>query len=1823
MAAHEWWNGYVGLPYLAKGRDRAGLDCWGLVRLVYAEQFDTALPSLADDYAADDNARIAELIATRREGWVEASVQQSGDVVVLRIDGVDSHLGIVTQPGFFLHVREGADSVIERLDSPTWRHRHVGTYRYAEGARAISVSACPHPLRQVRIDAAMPAGTSLAEMARQIRAGQMVPDALGDDAVIHVDGEYIPRGQWDLTTPRAGACVEYRAVAGKGGTGRMLAMIAVMVMVAWLAPPLAALFTQGMSLTAATLVTNVIAAGLTVAGSLLVNSIFPVRPPNNPGQAERQNILQGGQNRGNPYGAIPSVLGRMRYTPPLGATAYAESTATDSYLRMLLVWGYGPLQISDLRMGSTPLDAMDEVEYETLSGWNDAPDDVARFNRLYSRDVCQSQLNIELECVVRTVTSATRSGNVVTAVTGSAHGFAVGWTGTLAATASLAGTISEVVDATTFRFPSTGADGAIAGAATATFSPWTEQVLSDECDRISVALHFPEGLRQMPSEGGNSGKIDAALFRGTVQVRQLDPDTLLPLTSWGDINAVFNAQVVNLSPAWYNTDSDAALEKVYRWTRLSLNEHNALVVRAGAMSASSDAPPTGALLARLQNDSFGLDASFDLLPAHGASEEPLWDICMFGDSVFATVDKRGTGTAGVSGCGLSISGYQATVAAGTLTRAQSDVIRYGASGEPWFKRKDAFTTNISFDVPSGLHEVRVRRNNDSERDFSYPSGNEGVRYHAAYIATITGYAQRRPVVAPPGVKLAMTAIRIKSSNQLNGTVDGITGTAQVICKDYDTATGTWIVRPTRNPASILRHVLQHPSNAQRVADARVNLPGLADWHDFCRTNGFMFDDVIGQQKSLLDVLRDIAAAGRASPTQCDGKWTVIIDRPRSAIAQYFTPHNSWGFEGTRALPKLPHAFRVQFINSEKGWQPDEMIVYNDGYSAVNATLFEGLTLPGVTTRTAIFKHARMHFAQIKLRPETYTLNADFEHLVCTRGDLVHATHHVPMWGIGSGRIKNYISGTELELDEAMPMDAGVQYGLRIRLENGSSVTRTVAAKVADGLYTSITLTASVTATEGKAGNLFMFGALASESVELVVLSIEPMDKLSARLTLVDYAPAVYDSDIEVVPAFDSQITLPPSLLAATIAARPVITAMVSDESVMQRLTSGSYAYRIKVKYRNPNTLPGAVSAIEGQIDSAESLSWSSARLFRLEDGAVVFADVEEGETYRIRLRYVDDAGRTGPWTVVQTHTVVGKTNQPGKITGLTATVEGTRVRLDWDNSPEVDVVGYQVRTNEAFGDPGWDFAGDASTCLVTPPGPGETRTWYVRAKDAAGLWSKESATVSFTCDPVANVDSISATFADTSATAATVTLDWSDVAPQFGLYHYIVIYAGVTKYVKASTITLPANWTGDRAFTIKVRDQRGDASSGLTLIVSKRAPNSPTNFRAQVIDNNVLLRWTPATATTLPISHYTLRKGTTWESAENLGRKDGAFTSWPETEAGSYTYWIATVDTDGRESTPVKVTAKVAEPPDFVFHGSLSAAWDGTLTNAIYSTNNGATTVVLPVDATQTMASHFSTNSWTTPQDQIDAGYPILIQPTLSSGSYRETFDFQTVLSSSMVTITWDGVAVSGAPTVTPTIEVSDDNATWTTYDNATQVFASDFRYVRVTLTVDTAADTELYRISGITCAASAKVRNDGDIAACLSTDASGTVVNFNKEFVDVGPITITPVGTTPISFAYDFLDAVLTGTYSVTSNVATIGVTGHGLVVGQNVRLSFTSGDAPNGVYTVTTVDSANQYKVAITTADTSGNVSTYPQSMRVYLFNSTTGERVSATASWALKGY
>jgi hypothetical protein len=838
------------------------------------------------------------------------------------------------------------------------------------------------------------------------------------------------------------------------------------------------------------------------------------------------------------------------------------------------------------------------------------------------------------------------------------------------------------------------------------------------------------------------------------------------------------------------------------------------------------------------------------------------------------------------------------------------------------------------------------------------------------------------------------------------------------------------------------------------------------------------------------VLREIAAAGRASISQPDGRWSVVIDEPKTNIAQCFTPHNSWGFKGTLLLPEKPHALKIQFLNRDKEYQPDEYITYNDGYSAANATLIESISLPGTTSAGTsgspgpIFKLARFHLEQLMLRPEEHEFYADQEAIICTRGDRIEVAHHVPMWGLGTGRIKSVtVNGSNnvvsVVLDESVIMAASTSYALRWR----TALNQSAWASVADdeGMVDALTFLVPVSANKPAAGDLFMFGEVDSMTASLLVKEVEQLPNMQARIVTYDYAPALYDNESNPFGAWDSQITLPPVLLRTVVRQVPVIESVAGDEAALTRSGSG-YQANILIKWRtdvvrrsvSDATQEAASDQITGievqyRMSASTLVPWTAFDTPSIKAGAVTIGPLVEGFAYDVRMRFVGAEGHLGPWLTLSAIMVTGKSNPPAAITGL------------------------------------------------------------------------------------------SYRFATSSLTASTVTLDWAD-SPEIDVIDYEVSRPGRTVYVGSSTFAETAEWTDGRTYTVRARDIVGNLSTPVTVTITKMPPGQPQGLRADVIDNNVLLYWIAPAITTLPIATYEARRGVSWAAGEVLGRKSGGFTSVLEMFSGVKTYWIAAVDADGEVGLPAQLSVAVAQPPDYVLKVDQNSTFSGTLTNAILEAGQ----LIMPVNTTETIAQHFDSHSWSSPQDQITAGYPIYIQPTPTSALYEEIIDYGAVLAATRVTVTPTVAILAGAPTnaVALSYRVSSGDA-WTDIAGS-QVFISSFRYLRVRLAVTAAGGDDLLVVSSLNIKLDSKLKTITGQVTCNASDSGGTTVYLTNDrtvggtgvFLDVDAIQITPQGTTSVTALYDFVDT-------------------------------------PN------------------------------PTQMKVLLFSSTTGVRVSGTASYTVRGF
>lgn len=409
---------------------------------------------------------------------------------------------------------------------------------------------------------------------------------------------------------------------------------------------------------------------------------------------------------------------------------------------------------------------------------------------------------------------------------------------------------------------------------------------------------------------------------------------------------------------------------------------------------------------------------------------------------------------------------------------------------------------------------------------------------------------------PPGV--CKVAVEIQATNQLQGAIEDFNVVAHSLLLGWDSGTMSWRESASGTPAWVYLDMLTAPHNRLAIdwddIEDHADVETMKAWAVATADEDRQYNEELVGSLSVLDGLRRVAAAGRASFTIRDGKYSVVRDLPQPDPVQFFTPDNSRQFRGTQTFPQLPHALRVRFANQERDWVEDEQFVYRDGYgpSTANgltqATEIEGIEFPGVTLPEIVEADARYHLRVLEHRRRRFEIVVDPENLVCERGDLVHLTHDVASVGLGSGRIKSVTldgSGdlTAITLDRKVEMESGKNYAVRVRLSDFELVLADVDTVV--GTSTVLTLTTPIDALDPQPEplDLWGFGEKGSESIRCVVKDIEALDETNARLVLVDEAPEIHETDDDESSAWAATET------AAAVAAPARAPAAPSFDSI--------------------------------------------------------------------------------------------------------------------------------------------------------------------------------------------------------------------------------------------------------------------------------------------------------------------------------------------------------------------------------------------------------------------------------------------------------------------------------------------------------------------------------------------------------------------------------------------------------------------------------------------------------------------------------------------------
>ncbi len=623
-----------------------------------------------------------------------------------------------------------------------------------------------------------------------------------------------------------------------------------------------------------------------------------------------------------------------------------------------------------------------------------------------------------------------------------------------------------------------------------------------------------------------------------------------------------------------------------------------------------------------------------------------------------------------------------------------------------------YTSITVNNLASARYEVRVRR----AVNFHY--GNYQNRSSVVW-QILKSVTYQRPVQAKE--KHTYLEIKIKASDQLNGTLSNLSVVATSILDVYDGY--NWTKKATRNPAWILVDILTGTLNQRRVPKSRLHLESLIKWANYCdevMDDGYpraTCDFVLDYETTVIQIIQKICSNARATFNLFDGKYGVIIDALKQYPVQIFTPLNSSDFTSTRNYGKVPDAVKVKWVDPISDYNINEVIAYNDGFDENNAKIFEEIETFGVTNGKQAWRDGRYWLAQFTHRKETIQIRVDYENLVCSRGSLIRLSHDVMMVGGDSARVKS-VTGDVVTLSNPVEVPQSTSLGYQLRRGNG---------EISSGSITSMLTTESFRVGDSslfQVGALVVVGETEKVTIDCLVKAINPGDDFSAVLTLVEYAPQIFTADIGEIGSYS------PALNTGTDSANTTPLAIVNLASDYEVLFQNqSYRHLVTLSWELPDNT--VVDNYEIYVSTGEGYSlvgYATSEVFEY-DVNTIYINVP----HEFRVIGVSASGKKISLGEAPSITVIPYPDKgiPSDVESVHLNILTETLQIEWSPVEDQDLSHYEVRYTPETVNPKWfrssilikEVSRGTNMCEVQA----RVGTYLVKAVDLAGNRSVNAA----------------------------------------------------------------------------------------------------------------------------------------------------------------------------------------------------------------------------------------------------------------------------------------------------------------------------------------------------------------------------------------------------------------------------------------------------------------------------------------------------------------
>lgn len=982
----------------------------------------------------------------------------------------------------------------------------------------------------------------------------LLPAEIANRPFATVNDVMIPRDKWHLVrlkepTSRNPIIVTFpSALQGGGGGGvkrtigaiaGIAVLLASIVVAPYIASAIAPSLTSAFGISAATTLT-LTQATLSIGGALLISALTP--PPTaasanqNVPDFQQPNASALSGNTLDPGGAVPRVCGTLKVFPPFGVPPLQTVVGDDMYVEAAYIMA-GPHRWEDIRIDDVPLDQIPDFEYETREGFvsDDALTLVTKQSKTNSTAVALSEpktntgANLTRQYLNQTTPDIPVWHPMRYVNAPDEAWVCLQWPTGLLDQNSLLQTLLRPLRV---RFKPVDSD------------TWVN------CPEIWFASQKNAGFSKdirfiwetaptLPTAPNNNGPVYAFAWTQMRVETFIGSATNTYLAFDGSMTtAPFGSE--DTTPVWFGGSFEVARNVHYAFFR---------------PKTVTGVPSTPLLTVNLRGS--------NTLPTSGSDGALLGQV---------TGIPPGSGNVEYSIASTDTTStwkyiWLEFIPSGSVTYVITDIYFLGSGDYAWqadayFRNGTAITNRVMYDstngslknialyadrveiyldpatYPKGDYDIEIKggapirsslfniasyssgsqatnANGENLRyDFFQPMKVSGVKvvpqdvnglyFSASRVRTVHIWDEA-PIV---GHDFAILAVRAKNQQlgQVSAMLSGYT---------YDWDGSGWnTLTITSNPAPHVIDCLTGTMNADPIPMEIIENDDFVEWRQQCINKNYQVNAVV-QDQTVVDVCNILTGCGygRLRPAE---KWGIYMDRDRSAEGPVtiYSHRNMNNFHWDKAFPRLPDGFRARFTDKDNNYNETELIILRSGVTDTGR--YEDMRYEGLITSAEVTQRANFDLNQLVARPVIYTGTTNFQHIYNRRGDLVALQVDVLDKLGGSSYITEVIVDDDdkvqgLKLYGSIPIETGEQWGVAIRLLNGSLMIKQIIDPGSSDDYREVYFTTPFD-DPGEdilgAQCLVASGSIGQEYRRVIIQTITPKED-TAEIQFVDEAPQLF------------------------------------------------------------------------------------------------------------------------------------------------------------------------------------------------------------------------------------------------------------------------------------------------------------------------------------------------------------------------------------------------------------------------------------------------------------------------------------------------------------------------------------------------------------------------------------------------------------------------------------------------------------------------------------------------------------------------------------------